>query len=169
MEKQYECNKIKYKNKIMLDKEQFIELFNKIAKDEFNYDENIPIEFLDVEMQGGYVYGLKYKDDGRGNIISVKFIFNKRLINRFVSEKQIIKTIKHELIHWEIHHKQWNDNFKDYFSILFPHDIRFIKGAKEHKINYWYYILGGFLENIHFGFLFEVIIKIIKGEITIKL
>lgn len=105
MEKRYKFNKIINRNKIMVDKEQFIELFNKIAKDEFDYDENIPIEFLDVRMQGGYVYKLRYDCDGSGHIISIKFIFNKRFINRLVSEKQIIKTIKHELIHCKIHHK----------------------------------------------------------------
>jgi hypothetical protein len=154
---------------ISISEEQFIKLFNKIAIEEFNYDENIPITFENVNMQGGYVYRLRFKDNGKGYIESNKFIFNKKYIDKLVSEKEIIKTIKHELIHWEIHHKKWNDNFKDYFSILVPHDLRFINEARKHKINYLYYVFGGFLENIKWSFLFEVIVKIIKGEITIKL
>jgi len=136
---------------------EFLELFNKISKDEFNYNEDIPILFKDMgTVYGKYSFDLGFNDNGIGYIKSHEFNFTTKIINGELSEKQIINIITHELIHWYICSK-FKNRFKDYLSLIMPHGLWFIKEAIKHKINYWYFIKGGFRDGIQYNFAKELI------------
>lgn len=154
-------------NKNNYKEDEFLKLFYNIANKEFNYTGNIPIEFENTNTLGAYLCSLKYKQEsGEGYIQPQKFIFSNKLLSK--SQKKIEMVIRHELIHWYIYNEKWNDTITDYFLLFVPHGIRFIKESIKHKNNYLYYILGGFLDDIQWKGIIQIILNILNGNIKVS-
>jgi predicted SprT family Zn-dependent metalloprotease len=98
---------------------EIIELFNRIAKEEFNYIVDVPVK----------VNCRLYNSLGRiifkfinGDIKCIGFDFNKCFLNDDYIKDKIKNTMRHELVHWYTD-KQYNENCK--------HDKRFLENCEK--------------------------------------
>jgi predicted SprT family Zn-dependent metalloprotease len=81
--------------KIPKSEKEFIDLFNKISLKDFNWKCNIPISINTrlYSTLGQYVYD-------RYTLEPLCFEFSLEMINGRQSLKEVINTIRHELVHW---------------------------------------------------------------------
>lgn len=103
---------------------EFIELFKLIAKDEFNYIVNVPIEFNDRLTAYTGRYHSKIIDKVP---TCIKFDFKPIVLSDDYSMKNVLDIIRHELTHWEVNYI--------YKRELVAHGKEFIKHALTHNVD----------------------------------
>ena len=140
------------KKKKTMTMNEFSEIFETILKDEFN----IKLLFCNFVHNDNF-YGklnMTYYNSGIINIHGICFSY--KLLNK--PEKFIKNIIRHELIHYTIM-KEWENNTKGVYNLLFPHGYYFIKECIKRKVPCLYYILTLGLSQIQWWVLPKLSIK----------
>lgn len=105
-------------------KNEFIDLFKTIAKDEFNYIVDVPVSInkkLSSSL-GRYHYKIIDKVP-----VCTEYDFNIVLLNTNYQINDILNVIRHELCHWK--------TYMVYNTKVPAHGKEFIKIAEEHGVN----------------------------------